>query len=87
MLRLTGDRALPVAEQQALVLLFVREVLIGRDGILGATDRVDDDLVVEVLDADDVREDVLRDAPLRLRADAPAERDAAVAFFARWLAR
>ena len=48
MLGLATERNRPVAEEKSLIAILLREVLVDVHRALGATDRIDDQLVREV---------------------------------------
>src|SRR5204863_9358212 len=62
-----------IAEQPSFGSLFLGEVFVGCLWVRRATHRVDEDVVLVVLESKNVGDDVLRDPTLFVRADSPFE--------------
>src|SRR5450756_1891128 len=67
------------SQQESLVQIFVDQVLVDRLWTFGAPDRIDDDVVPEILEADQIGDRVLRYAKLFLCSDAPGEANDTIA--------
>jgi len=75
MLGFGAERNRSVAEEQSLLAIFLREMLVDVDRALGATDRIDHQVVPEIRDAEDVGEDVIGDPTLAFGAHAARQGD------------
>src|SRR6266566_1721528 len=64
-----------ISKEQALVHLLVNEMLVDRLRTLGATNRINDELVSDIVQADQVSHDVLDDAKLFFGSDTTRETD------------
>src|SRR6266542_2316399 len=74
-------RARPIAEQQALVRFLIGKMIVDGLRTFGAADRIDDDVVSDLCDAEDVSQQMLDDAKLGFSADATRDMHDAAADF------